>query len=184
MKNKMTDDEKKVYREKEAERKRRLRMKKKGIILPIPGPAFATAQIKGKLLKRTRETLRGTPAQNLSVLKHLIEEYADVHIAMNPARKGLPDTTIAKVTNFYFNDEISRASPNVKDYVIVKEDNKRKKVSVKHLMYSIKEVYGMFCKENPDVKISRSKFFLMCCHLQKCLTISAAAIFMKMFVFC
>lgn len=42
---------------------------------------------------------------------------------------------------------------------MVKENNERKKVSVKHLMYSIKEMYAMFCDENPDVKISLSKFF-------------------------
>lgn len=183
LKTKMTDEEKKIHRDKEAERKRKLRMKKKGIVPPTAGPAFATVQLKGKLVKRTRETLRGTPAQNLSVLKHLIEEYSDVNIAMSPARKGLPEATVAKVTSFYFNDQISRASPNMKDYVTVKEDNKRKKVSVKHLMYSIKEVYAMFREENPDVKISRSKFFdlrpvnvlsftktphnICCCHIHE-----------------
>lgn len=110
-------------------------------------------------MKRTRDTLRGTPAQNLGVLKHLLDEYADVSEAVNSTRYCIPGATVAKVIQFYFNDEISRASPNVKDFVIVKEDNIRKKVSVKHLMYSIKEVYAMFCDENPDLKISSSKFF-------------------------
>lgn len=159
LKNKMTDEEKKIWRDKEAERKRLFRLKKKENIAPTRKAAFATPQIKGKLLKRTRDTLRGTPAQNLSILKHLIEEYADVSVAMNSTRKCLPEATVAKVTGFYFNDEISRASPNVKDYVMVKEGNKRKKVSVKHLMYPIKEVYAMFCEENPDLKVSVSKFF-------------------------
>lgn len=159
LKEKMTENEKNLFRSKEAERKRHFRMKKKGMITPAPGPAFASNQVRGKLLKRTRETLRGTPSQNLGVLKQLMDEYADVNIAVNPPRRGLPDETIAKVTSFYFKDEISRASPNVKDYVIVKENDKRKKISVKHLMYPIKEVYGMFCEENPGVKICRSKFF-------------------------
>ncbi len=155
LKNRMTEKEKQMNREKEAERKRQFRMKKKGIIAPTPGPTFATAQVKGKLLKRTRETLRGTPVQNLKVLKILIDEVSGENIVPTPGRKGLPDETVKKVTSFYLNDEISRTSPNRKDYVTVMENNTKKKVSVKHLMYSINEVYAMFCKENPDVKVSR-----------------------------
>lgn len=160
LKNSLNEEEKQKEKLKRNERQRLFRLRKKQALKPtkskIASP-FATPQVKGKLLKKTRQTLQGTPEQNISILKTLLYESpllenkrTDYYV--------LPESTISKVTSFYDNDEISRASPNVNDWVTVKVNDQRIKVSVKHLMYSLKEVYGMFREESPDVKISLSKF--------------------------
>lgn len=153
-----------MKRKHEAECKRRWRIKKLEASANLTKEAFATPQVKGKLLKRTRDSLKGTPEQNYSVLKCLINDFKDKNVeikSMNSTSKQLPIATVAKVKSFYFNDDISRASPNVKDYVTVVENNQKKKISIKHLMYPIKEVYGMFVKENPEMKICIAKFFAL-----------------------
>lgn len=162
MKNSMKEAELRVERQKNAERKRLWRLKKKTEAADKHRSApFSTPQVKGKLLKRTRETLKGLPEQNVHVLKALLSEYAENEPLPSSvsANKSLPEATLTKVNECYFNDAISRSSPNMKDFVTIVENGNRKKLSVKHLMFPISEIYGMFCMDNPDVKISRSKFF-------------------------
>lgn len=158
----MNEEELKVERKKNAERKRLLRLKKKSKSAKKHESApFATPQVKGKLLKRTRETLKGLPEQNVHVLKTLLSEYAEHEPIPSPmsANKFLSEATLKKVNEFYFKDDISRSSPNMKDCVTIVENGQRKKLSVKHLMLPITEIHGMFCMDNSDIKISRSKFF-------------------------
>lgn len=59
-----------------AERIKKWRAKKASEVLTAKSkePVFASPQLKGKLLKRTRETLKGTPKQNKNVLKSLLIE--------------------------------------------------------------------------------------------------------------
>lgn len=159
LKNTLTEEEKVIKRQKETERKKKLRMKNKALN-QVPAPSkfpFATPQVQGKMIKKTRETLKGTAKQNISVLKSLLCELS--YEEPVERYRFLPDSTVKMVTDFYNNEEISRASPNSSDHVTVMENNQRKKISVKHLMFPIKEIYGMFCEENPTLKISIAKFF-------------------------
>lgn len=154
-------DEDKIYQRKnDAERKRKSRLKLTKQKAD-DSKVFPTPQVKGKLLKRTRKTLKGTQNQNFSVLKDLLNEIEEQGASKEPVVTGhhLPNETVKKVQEFYQNDEISRASPNVKDSVSVFKNNQKQKLSVKHLLYSVKEIYGMFREEFPSVKISLSKFF-------------------------
>lgn len=162
MKNTLSDSEKLLFRLKNAERQRNLRAQKKeqnNREAPV-APIFVSPQVKGKLLKRTRETLRGTEEQNVSVLQSLLNERTKnvETVSKNSLIHQLPQSTIQKVNKFFYDDDISRASPNAKDFVVVKQNGERKRISVKHLMFPIKEVHGMFCLENPDEKIGLSKF--------------------------
>lgn len=164
MKETMTEVEKAEERRKNAERQRLSRLKKKEVLHqppPSTSPPFKTPQVKGKVLKRARETLTGTKDQNKEVLRNLMNEYAEESPLQEkaPTRYSLPHQTVNKVKEFYHSNEISRASPNPSDYVTVIEDQQKKKISVKHLVYPVKECYGMFCTEYPDIKISLSKFF-------------------------
>lgn len=123
---------------------------------------FLTPQVKGKFLKKTRQTLLGTREQNISVLRELITEFDEDNETSDPVvttgYQLSPDTT-KKIQDFFLNDEISRASPNVRDAVTVVANKKKEKLSVKHMLFSMKEAYGMFCKEFPNVKVSISTFF-------------------------
>lgn len=162
LKNTLTLAEKEVERQKNVVRQRRFIAKRKQeenqtlISSPVISP-----QVKGKLLKRARKVLTGTKQQNVEILKSLMSEnISDVTLTtLNSTSKKLPESTVKKVIDFFLNDEISRASPNGFEYVTIKEDGQKKKISVRHLIYTVKESHGMFCKENPEVKIGLSKFF-------------------------
>jgi Holliday junction resolvasome RuvABC endonuclease subunit len=164
LKHSLSDEEKQEIRRKNAERQRKNREKKKeNVNVNIgtsSGSVFKTPQVKGKMLQRTRKTLNGTPEQIRTVLKSLLQENS-----LNESENDLlvphhriPSETAEKVEQFYLNDEISRFSPNIADFVTVIRDNEKVKVNVKHLMYSIKECHGMFTSENPEMHISLSKF--------------------------
>lgn len=118
-------------------------------------------QVLGKMLKRSRLALRGTPEQNVKVLKTLLNESANIEVLQTASSvsKQLSADTIAAVKDFFLHDEISRPSPNVSDVITVKENCQKKKVSIKHMMYSVRETHGMFLKEYPQAKIGISKFF-------------------------
>lgn len=134
-------------------------MEKKEVVTEISPriSPFCTPQVKGKLKKKVKESLTGTSDQNRSILNDLLND-------SGPAPKGLvtneiPIEVITKIVNFYNSDEVSRASPNTKDYTTAVIDERRIKLSIKYLMFSLKEVYAMFSNMNPDIKISFSKFF-------------------------
>lgn len=160
----MTDEEKQENRKKNAERQKALRLKKKEDLAKAqaepspPPPPFKTPQVKGKALKRTKGTLTGTDDQNKSVLRSLISEYADPIPLKPPSRNFLAPETFHQVKEFFYSSAITRDSPNSSDFVTVIENQQKKKLSVKHLIYPMKECYGMFCQENPQMKISLSKF--------------------------
>lgn len=118
-------------------------------------------QVLGKILKKSRLALRGTPDQKVHVLKQLLNETVGEEVAESPnsLSKQLPESTVTSVKDFFLKDDISRPSPNLNDVITVFEGNQKKKVSVKHLMYSVKETYAMFMKEHPEVKVGLSKFF-------------------------
>ena len=108
---------------------------------------FASRQVQGKLLKRTKHTLKGSPAQNSFVLRSLLKENEhENEQETEPFSHGhsLSGETVEKVVNFFFSDDISRPSPNSKDFVSILEGSQRKKISIRHLMFSVKEVHGMF----------------------------------------
>ena len=123
-------------------------------------PVFKTPQVKGKLLKRTRGALTGTKEQNANILRSLMTENSETIHPCLPSKFGpkISQETAEKVKGFFHCTEISRPSPNINDFVTVIENNQKIRLSVHHLLYTIKECHGMFAEENPETKISLSKF--------------------------
>lgn len=162
-----TDDEKAERNKKKAESKRRQRASKKETLLAdklthnLNSSPFPRSQERGKCLKQTRGSLKGSNRQKKEVLKTLLEEIESVE-TVSYSNKSLPLTTLNKVKEFYMDDDISRSSPNSKDVITIKKKGTRRCLSVKHMMYPIKEVHGMFLKDNPQnnpgIKISLQKF--------------------------
>jgi hypothetical protein len=121
---------------------------------------LSTPQVRGKIIKKVKQNLKGSPALKVEILKKLIEEYTDDGVPIRKSRtSNVPEDLVQKVVAFYNDDEISRTSPNQKDCVIVNVDGKKVKESAKHLMFPIKEVYAMFCDDNPSTQISLSTFY-------------------------
>lgn len=162
MKISLTNAEKETQREKNAKRQRRFNAKKKfELSQNVSSSPSIRPQVKGKLMNKARKVLTGTKQQNTEILRSLmIENISDTTIpTLNSTSKQIPESTLKKVTEFYLNDEISRASPNGFESVTIKENGQKKKISVRHLIYTVKESHGMFCKDNPELKLGLSKFF-------------------------
>ena len=66
--------------------------------------------------------------------------------------------TTELVKSFYNNGLVSRQAPGKKDFVTVRQDNKKEHLQKRHLLCSLQETFAIFVKDNPTVKISLSKF--------------------------
>ena len=148
------------HKRKNAERQRRYKQKKNASSTNsvLPSSPFSTPQFKGKVLKQVRKALTGSGEQNFCVLKTLLDDFGDNSEEKRVNGRALPQGPLDIVEQFFFSDEISRASPNVSDFVTVERNGQKVQLSVKHLMYSLKETFGMFKEENPGIKIGISKF--------------------------
>lgn len=124
-----------------------------------PQQAFATPQIKGKILKRVRKCLKGSEKQNVAVLKTLLNEHINVESPKQSFGHLIPDDVINSILQYYLNDDISSPSPNTKDFLTITENNKKQKIGLRFLQYPINEVYGMFRAANPNAMVGKSKFF-------------------------
>lgn len=87
-----------------------------------------------------------------------------VVFSANLVKKGsrhLPTETMEAVMKFFYDETISRVSPNLHDVVIVRDEHRNKVTKPKRLLLeSLKSVYEMFKKqhESDNFKISFSKF--------------------------
>lgn len=159
----MTGEEKKRKRAYDAERKRKSRAKQKENQLASKNSLFSTPQVEGKAIKKVRKALTESASQNTFILRKLLKENSSIKINLNDSDlsrpASIPAETIHMVQQYYLKDDNSRQSPNMHDKVKVKENDEIVEKRIKHLIYTFKELYGMFKRENPDVKISFIKFY-------------------------
>ena len=155
------DPEKKMKeREKIKERVRKYRIKKKDSAKTVNFSTIMSVQTKGKLLKKVQKSLPKDPAQRYEVLATLLngsfnkETTLPLNSVNNPA---LTEVEI-KVKRFYCEDDISRLSPNVRDFVSIIENGKNIKIQVRHLLLTMKEAYQLFKHDHLDIKIGLSRF--------------------------
>lgn len=124
--------------------------------------AFSTVQQKGKLVKKTLSALPIDPAQREELLLTVLGRTVNLDGSMLYKKShnvaSLSPETVNKVTRFYCDEEVSRMSPNVKDFLAVSRDGKKVKQQVRYLQLTVKEVFEEFKKLYPDVKIGLSKF--------------------------
>ena len=60
--------------------------------------------------------------------------------------------------NFFCDDETSSVSLNVKDFVTIYRDEKKLKLKVRYMQFTVKEAYQKFKKQNLGDQIGFSKF--------------------------
>lgn len=153
------------------ERVRLHRLKKKGAATGNPTPthdpndiifAYKSPQALGKAVHKVTSHLPHSPRKRKAVISKLAKSSGlslpDKTKQSPNGNKKIDESTVQSVQKFYFQDSISRQAPGRRDFVIVREDGKKSKLQKRHLTWSLKETFGLFVKENPDVKISLSKF--------------------------
>lgn len=83
------------------------------------------------------------------------------HSSPNSCRNGNkqhPKSSVKYVHNFFHLDSISQQACGWKDYVSVPTEGKKMKLQQCHIIWFLKEVYQLFLKEHPEIKISLSNF--------------------------
>ncbi|KAK3928649.1 Cytochrome c biogenesis ATP-binding export protein CcmA [Frankliniella fusca] len=87
-------------------------------------------------------------------IKRAIELREEKGILADPTRKPrgwfIPEATRQLVTDFYCQDDNSRVMPGRKDYVSV---GKNEHVQKRLVLFNLNELFSLFKKQNPDVKI-------------------------------
>ena len=74
------------------------------------------------------------------------------------SNRGLPKETVNLVKVFFQLDSISRQALGRKDFVTVRENNTKHHIQKRHLLWSLRECYSIFMKENPTTEIGFNKF--------------------------
>ena len=122
---------------------------------------YKTPQALGKAMGKVKQVLANSPRKRRAVISKLATSHGFSPSTSNTQKAGnkqLPNSTVKCVQDFYLLDSISRQAPGRKDYVSVRSEGKKIKLQRRHILWSLKEVYGFFQKEHPDVKICLSKF--------------------------
>ena len=74
------------------------------------------------------------------------------------SRTSLPEETSSIVRDFYASDEISRACPGKRDYVISKNDECKVYIQRRLVLCNLQEAYAIFKDQYPAIKIGFSMF--------------------------
>jgi len=157
-----------LERKKCRERVRLHRLKKKLSASHVQDPgdtpvsyAYKTPQALGKAVHKVSPLLPNSPRKRKAVIEKIAKSHGlplSSEHQKSTGNKCIAKSTVDCVQEFYYRDSISRQAPGRKDYVIMKENGKKLKLQKRHLMWSLKETFGLFQKENPQVKIGFSKF--------------------------
>lgn len=125
------------------------------------GTAFKTRQAKGKAMARIKRRLPKNPEQRREILIELTVDYNQPSCSLpNERHSTAPPHIIELVENFYSSDEISRASPSVKDMKTTRNSGETVQIPARHMLYTLKEAYYIFKNEYPDISptLGKSKF--------------------------
>ncbi|CAH0560627.1 unnamed protein product [Brassicogethes aeneus] len=120
-----------------------------------------------KAVVKTKKALPQSPTKKTAVLQQMFKE---VNLQMptllqkpddRRSNNAITDEVKKKVQAFYETDDISRASPNRKDTMSIKDSQsgERTHVAKRHMTMAVAEAYSLFVTDNPDVNLGKSKFF-------------------------
>lgn len=143
--------------------KHRLLKKERQRSQASPCVTYKSACSSGKAIKRAKKALPKSPRKKAYVVRKLFELIPGTK-DINETKKhtnslALSSETVDKVIEFYERDDISRMSPGLKDVTTVKRiDGSKHKLQTRHLFSSIRETHALFCDENKETVIGKSKF--------------------------
>ena len=153
-------------REKDRLRKQKSRRKAAGVLTPSgsaqsPGRAYSRKSSISRAVNVAKKSLPTSPRKRRTILRKLADEFGKYEVLTTSSNRhnlSLTTETIETVKNFYTRDDISRMAPGKRDVVTIRDKDGKKKLQKRHLYMSIKEAYGVFKVENPNVKIGLTKF--------------------------
>ena len=122
--------------------------------------AYQTPQALGKALgKVSSRVLPQSPRKRKAVVFKLAHASGFLRKKKcTRGNRGLPKETVNLVKVFFQLDSISRQAPGRKDFVTVRENNTKHHIQKRHLLWSLRECYSIFMKENPTTEIGFNKF--------------------------
>ena len=122
--------------------------------------AYQTPQALGKALgKVSSRVLPQSPRKRKAVVFKLAHASGFLRKKKcTRGNRGLPKETVNLVKVFFQLDSISRQALGRKDFVTVRENNTKHHIQKRHLLWSLRECYSIFMKENPTTEIGFSKF--------------------------
>jgi len=163
-----------LQRERREQTRRRVakcRMLKQQRASQIKSPRFSSAKALGKALSRARRAMESglpkSPRRRQVVCRELFHRLqtpdtstsSPVVAENHKAQIGLSLETTSAVKTFYERDDISMQTPGIKNVMTIRFDSGMKqKMQTRYLTSSVMEVYSLFKKENPSVKVGKSKF--------------------------
>jgi hypothetical protein len=139
-------------------RKFRLRQKDASLSLESNHSSFANVQVKGKYIKKLNRSLPKSLVQKKELLCCLLNETEPLTYSIPKSTNSLREKDLVVIQNFYCDDEISRISPRTADYTSVVIGEKKVRVQIRHMLYTLKEAFEEFKLNNADIKLSLSKF--------------------------
>ena len=138
---------------------------------------FKSPQSLGKAVKRVQKTLPKQDIKKTQVLskvvcalsprkRRAVLESCDVAVKRRRSQESgrkirsdaLAEEEIKVVENFFNRDDVSRICPGKRDFLSVKTSEGRELRQKRLLLVNVNEAYELFKKEEPDLKIGRSKF--------------------------
>lgn len=122
--------------------------------------AYQTPQALGKALgKVSSRVLPQSPRKRKAVVFKLAHASGFLRKKeCTRSNRGLPKETVNLVKVFFQLDSISRQALGRKDFVTVRENNTKHHIQKRHLLWSLRECYSIFMKENPTTEIGFNKF--------------------------
>lgn len=90
--------------------------------------------------------------------KQLVAENGILCVPKPKPRNVLPEGTLLQVRNFYFDPEVSREMPGMKDCISVMVNGKKEHQQKRLILGNLKEIYQFFSELFSATKISFSRF--------------------------
>lgn len=119
--------------------------------------SYKTKSAEAKATTKTKKTLPSSPSKRKKVVRNVLNSFsardrAEIVGNANHRKtieKGLSSAWVQEIQKFYVRDDISRMSPNVKDcrFFVNADTGEKEQKQIRHLMYSLDEVYELFVKE-------------------------------------
>ena len=125
------------------------------------GKVYKTLQALRNSVSRVKQVLPNSPRKRRAVISKLAKSVNGISSnSPNPHRNGISNSESQVLSVFKLFSPLLNftTSTRRKDYVSVRPEGKKMKLQKRHIMWSLKEVYQLFLKEHPEIKIPLSKF--------------------------
>jgi hypothetical protein len=93
-----------------------------------------------------------SPRKRKAVISKLAKDLPTQDETKTSGNKALPESVQKCVEAFFCLDTISRQAPGRKDYVSMKQHDKKIKVQKRHLIWTLNETYTLFQKQEKIIQ--------------------------------